>query len=403
MAAHRSSLAQHTATAFTIGSLITALAAAPAHSARAVGKTLPANVSTTGNGYAFPTDWDHPGHLTRIYGNPTDHVLVGDFDGDGRDSIAVRRGNAIYVSNNLHSATADYVVHYGNPTDHIMVGDFNGNGTDTFAARRGNTVYVSDSLTPHYADYHVVFGDHSDRFLVGDFNGNGTDTLAVQRAHTIHITNDIRSARTDTHITLPAGTPALAAEFGNGHHSFVQAANGGAQVINPTTSRPTTTVAATAVSEATAVGDWTGTGQDTPLRRSVTSTADPNTSYANDLVRLINAQRRTHHLPHLRPGSDCAHRYAQTHADRLADGAAFAHQDLGPILTQCGFAVTGENLAWGVRGGNPIPATEMVANWMASPGHRANVLATTYHSVVSATARRADGGIVAVHIFAGDS
>lgn len=400
MAAHRSKRQQHITRIIAVGCAATALAATPGAAAQTLGKTLPANVSTAGNSYAFPGDWTQIGQPTRTYGDPGDEPLVGDFDGDGRDSIAVRRGNTVYVSNNLHSGAADYVIHYGNPGDHLIVGDFDGDGRDTFAVRRGATFYISNSPTPRYADYHVVFGDHSDRFLVGDFDGNGTDTLAVQRARTVHVTNDIRSARTDAHITLPTTTPALTAEFGSGRHSFVQTTGGQAGAVDPTTGTTTARVSATAVSSATQVGDWAGTGHDTPLRR-VTAASDPYTGYAGDLVRLVNAQRAAHGVAPLASGTACAQRFAQTHADRLADGAAFAHQDLGPILSACGFGVTGENLAWGVRGGGPIAADEMMANWMASPGHRDNLLAAKYQAVASATARRPDGGIVAVHIFTG--
>ena len=46
------------------------------------------------------------------------------------------------------------------------------------------------------------------------------------------------------------------------------------------------------------------------------------------------------------------------------------HQDLGPIMRQCGLSTVGENVAYGYStgrlGGRP--------RWMHSEGHRANIL-----------------------------
>ena len=47
----------------------------------------------------------------------------------------------------------------------------------------------------------------------------------------------------------------------------------------------------------------------------------------------------------------------------------FEHDPLGPILAACGGNGVGENLALGY----PTPEA-MTAGWMASPGHRENIL-----------------------------
>ncbi|MDK6591654.1 hypothetical protein, partial [Actinotignum timonense] len=67
-----------------------------------------------------------------------DEVLVGDWDGDGVDTFAVRRGNVFYVKNSLASGEADSVFSYGRAGDEVLVGDWDGDGVDTFAVRRGN-------------------------------------------------------------------------------------------------------------------------------------------------------------------------------------------------------------------------------------------------------------------------
>src|SRR5690606_30960379 len=65
------------------------------------------------------------------YGRWVDEVLIGDWDGNGTDTIAVRRGNVFHVSNAQQGGDADVVLTYGRPGDVILVGDWNGDGTDT--------------------------------------------------------------------------------------------------------------------------------------------------------------------------------------------------------------------------------------------------------------------------------
>jgi hypothetical protein len=71
-----------------------------------------------------------------IYGRATDTVLVGDWDGDGKDTLAVRRGNTYYIKNSLAGGVADQTVIYGRATDTVLVGDWDGNGTSTLGVRR---------------------------------------------------------------------------------------------------------------------------------------------------------------------------------------------------------------------------------------------------------------------------
>ena len=74
--------------------------------------------------------------LVVSYGKADDAVLVGDWDGDGRDSLAVRRGNTYYVKNEIAAGEADLVVSYGKADDAVLVGDWDGDGRHTFCVRR---------------------------------------------------------------------------------------------------------------------------------------------------------------------------------------------------------------------------------------------------------------------------
>ena len=104
---------------------------------------------------------------------------IHDWDGDGKDTIAIRRGNAFHVRNTLTTGNATQVFWYGRPGETVLVGDWDGNGTDTIAIRRGDQVHVNNALTSGNATRVTVFATDADHVLVGDIDGDGTDTLGV--------------------------------------------------------------------------------------------------------------------------------------------------------------------------------------------------------------------------------
>ncbi|WP_413451943.1 ExeM/NucH family extracellular endonuclease [Georgenia phoenicis] len=129
---------------------------------------------------------------TFTYGRPGDAVLVGDWDGDGEDTLAVRRGRELHVKNSLVGGPADRVVAYGRPDDEVLVGDWDGNGRDTFAVRRGTTFYVKNTIAGGTADISFAYGRLGDEVLVGDWDGDGEDAFAVRRGRTYYVNNALR-------------------------------------------------------------------------------------------------------------------------------------------------------------------------------------------------------------------
>ncbi|MEE6283342.1 TIM barrel protein [Georgenia sp. MJ170] len=136
------------------------------------------------------------------YGRPGDVILVGDWDGDGSDTFAVRRGSEYHVKNSLRGGAADVVVNYGRADDEVLVGDWNGSGVDTFAIRRGAQYHVKNSVIGGDADVVVTYGRANDVTLAGDWDGNGTDTLAIQRGRTYHVNNSLRGGDADIVLTF---------------------------------------------------------------------------------------------------------------------------------------------------------------------------------------------------------
>lgn len=124
-------------------------------------------------------------------------------------------------------------------------------------------------------------------------------------------------------------------------------------------------------------------GDDTP----VTISQAPVARAA--IVCLINQQRKAHHRRALRTNRSL-NRQAAAYSERMVAERFFAHVDpLGGTIDRRAKAsgylkgayewALGENLAWG-SGSRGLPAS-IVAQWMASPGHRENILDRTWTDV----------------------
>ena len=90
-------------------------------------------------------------------------------------------------------------------------------------------------------------------------------------------------------------------------------------------------------------------------------------AYVSRIVVLVNAQRAAHGLRPLIV-SPCATRYAAPWSTHMAVTSTLVHQSLAPIL-RCPAQAAGENIAYG-----NVTADQMMAMWMNSAGHRANIL-----------------------------
>ena len=125
-----------------------------------------------------------------FFGNPGDVPLAGDFNNDGCDTVSIYRpsNQTFYIINKLGSGdqglgAADFSYVFGNPGDKPFVGDFNGNGTETVGLHRESTglVYFRNTHTQGNADAQFFFGDPDDRLVAGDWTANGTFTPALFR------------------------------------------------------------------------------------------------------------------------------------------------------------------------------------------------------------------------------
>jgi lipoprotein-anchoring transpeptidase ErfK/SrfK len=128
------------------------------------------------DGFVYLRDTNTQGVADRefFFGNPGDVPLAGDFDGDGCDSVAIYRPSTTTVhiidalgadGAGLGAATLSYRL--GDPGDIPVVGDTNGDGRDTVSVFRRSTgmVYLNHGLDG-FAEAAVAVPD-GQRPLVG--------------------------------------------------------------------------------------------------------------------------------------------------------------------------------------------------------------------------------------------
>ncbi|HEY8307696.1 MAG TPA: CAP domain-containing protein [Lapillicoccus sp.] len=100
----------------------------------------------------------------------------------------------------------------------------------------------------------------------------------------------------------------------------------------------------------------------------------------------MNAQRSSAGLRPLSAQS-CPDSFAQPWSPKMAAAGGISHQSLGPILSRCGARAAAENVG---MTSDQDPAA-MVALFMGSPPHRANILSGSYTGIGIGAYRDARG------------
>ena len=116
-------------------------------------------------------------------------------------------------------------------------------------------------------------------------------------------------------------------------------------------------------------------------------------SYADRVLALTNAERTGRGLRAL-AFSACADGYADSWARALSVAGSLSHQPLSPILTACAARGVGENVAFG----NVTPE-QLVAMWMNSTGHRANILNPAFTHLGVGDVTTSTGRVYGVQVF----
>ncbi|RJK97035.1 glycoside hydrolase family 3 N-terminal domain-containing protein [Vallicoccus soli] len=195
------------------------------------------------------------------YGRAVDETLVGDWDGDGVDTLGVRTGDR-YLLTDGPTGPATRDLRIGRPGDQALVGDWDGDGADSIALRRGDLVFVRDGLEgPFRAPFR--FGRAADEVVAGRWAPGGRDSLALRRGDVVSVTDRLGGPVTSSRSFGRAGDDLLVGDWDGdgqdtlgvrrGPRTFLQAAPGGPA---------TTTVTAGVSSDLPLVGDWDGDGSD---------------------------------------------------------------------------------------------------------------------------------------------
>ncbi len=128
--------------------------------------------------------------ISFFFGNPGDVPIAGDFNGDGFDTVSIYRpsNQTFYIINELGKdggglGAAEVAYVFGNPGDKPFVGDFDGDGIETVGLHRESTglVYFRNTHTTGNAHSQFLFGDPGDRLVAGDWTGDGVFTPALFR------------------------------------------------------------------------------------------------------------------------------------------------------------------------------------------------------------------------------
>lgn len=113
------------------------------------------------------------------------------------------------------------------------------------------------------------------------------------------------------------------------------------------------------------------------------------------VLSIVNEERRKAGLPRLAPQAQLA-QAARAYSTDMATRNFFSHYSPEGTtvadrvaLAGYGFAVVGENVAWGQK-----DARQVMNAWMASRGHKANILSPAYTEIGVGVAADKRGNLV---------
>ena len=179
---------------------------------------------STGQAFLRNSNTTGVADVTFFFGDPGDLPLAGDFDGDGCDSLSIFRPAeaGFYIINTLGAdggglgpAELEYV--FGDPGDTPFVGDWDGDGIDTVALRRPSNgfVYMTNSHRTGHAGTSYFYGDPGDLAFAGDWDGDGIDTVGLYRPGTTtsYLRNSNSTGVADLEVKRGSGHP-VSGDFG---------------------------------------------------------------------------------------------------------------------------------------------------------------------------------------------
>ena len=149
------------------------------------------------------------------FGQAGDVPVVGDWDGDGKDTVGVfRDGTWALATSNSTEMTPPSTFTFGQAGDVPVVGDWDGDGKDTVGVFRDGTWLLSRVNESDSPSREVRLGGLGDAPVVGDWNADRRDTFGVFRDGVWTLT-DSPVASADRLVRFRLGTPGDRPVIGN--------------------------------------------------------------------------------------------------------------------------------------------------------------------------------------------
>jgi uncharacterized protein YkwD len=172
------------------------------------------------------SDGDHTWKSKRdtsiTIGNGGDQAVLGDWNGDGRDDMGVRRdeNGMFHLDTNgdrvLNSADARFSFGTSQGGDIAIVGDWNGDGRDDIGYFRGGNTFLLDSdgdrVFNPLNDAQITVSVPSARSAPADYNADGRTDIAVFSVDTFHIDSN-NDGTLDTVRTFRSGLTPVAGNW----------------------------------------------------------------------------------------------------------------------------------------------------------------------------------------------
>lgn len=127
------------------------------------------------------------------YGSSSDDfAFLGDWNDDAIKTPGVRRGNVWHLRNSNSTGFADVTFGYGSSSDFPIIGDWDGDGSDTIGIVRIKFGFIIEECNGAQLEWHLrnanSTGPADEVFvfgclglpLSGDWDGSGSDTPAVR-------------------------------------------------------------------------------------------------------------------------------------------------------------------------------------------------------------------------------
>jgi hypothetical protein len=136
------------------------------------------------------------------YGSLGDKPIVGDWDGNGSDSVGVFRGSnrTFFLRSALSGSpitTSTVTVPFANATDVPVTGDWDCNGTTTVGLYRpaNATFYLTNTGTGVPTDFTIItFGAVNASPFTGDFDNDGCTEIATFLNGAVRVRGDVSAS-----------------------------------------------------------------------------------------------------------------------------------------------------------------------------------------------------------------